>query len=254
MTSPRQTSPYAGSPLTSSVLGMPTSVMIPTSLPESGLKRLYEMSPGLTMPLPLSRDAFPLTLFWEECEWERWKKREKEKGTFGHRIQGEGVNSSWIEDKNGGRVDRTRQKQILAEARHQWVTMRDYNVDVMIYTDTPMPTVDYFRAKMETTFPELQLCADHWKVKKLWMENFSSWNSSHRTKKLKEEPQSTTLTPGAQDTQSPDRRTPDDRDPPGESSPISTPGSTTESPVVTAAATEPQSKKASGFQSHESAF
>jgi len=238
---------------------MPTSVAILTSLSESGLKRLYEMSPGLTVPLPLSRDAFPLTLFWEECEWGEWREREKEKGTFGHRIQGEGVNSSWIEDKDGSRVNRTRQKQILAEARHHWVTMRDYNVDVMIYTDTPMPTVDYFRAKMETAFPELQLCADHWKVKKLWMENFSSWNSSHRTKKLKEEPQdeapqSMTLTPGAQDTQSPDHRTPDDCDPPGESPGVSASGSTTESPIVTTAAAEPQSKKASGFQSHEFTF
>jgi len=50
-------------------------------------------------------------------------------------------------------------------------------------------------------------------------------------------PSPTTPTPGSQGAQSPDRQTPDDRNPPGESSPISAPGSTTEDPVVTAAAT-----------------
>jgi hypothetical protein len=170
---PRQPSPYVGSPFMSSAAGVPTPVVIPVQ--KTNLQLLYEATPLVKMPPPLERDAFPACRFWEESKWAAWAKEEKEKGSFKSRVQGEGVNSSWMEDEKGNRVDLPRQQVILAEARHTWVTMKSFKVDFAVYHDTPVPTLDYFRAKMEMGFRELRLCADHWKANKAWKENFSSW-------------------------------------------------------------------------------
>ena len=175
--SARQPSPYAGHHLTSTVVGMPTSVTVPTSPPRSGLEELYAVSHGLTMPTPLSKDTYPLVVFWVKAAWDLWKVSRKEHKTPGHPKNGQGINSSWMEDENGKCVEFTRQQEILRAARQTWVTMRAYGIHLDVFLVTPRPTVDYFCAKLESMFLELRLCADHWKVGQLWMENFSSWNN-----------------------------------------------------------------------------
>lgn len=138
------------------------------------------MSPGLVMPPPLSKDEHPLARFWKKSDWEKWKKRQKETKEPGRRRRGQGMNSSWMEQEDGQRVGDERQQAILRVARQTWVTMRSYKIPFGPFLDTPRPTTDYFAATLESTFLELRLCEDHWKVRRLWMENFSSWNN-HRS-------------------------------------------------------------------------
>ena len=160
---------------------MAAPVVVTAAPQKSNLERLYEATPDVVMPAPLSRDVYPNTRFWEEDEWEEWSKQGKEKGTFKSRVPGEGVNSSWMVDMSGKRVERKLQRKILGEARHTWVTMRAFEVDFTVFKHTPMPSLDYFRARMESRFPELQLCADHWKADRVWKENFSSWDQPSST-------------------------------------------------------------------------
>lgn len=147
------------------------------------------------MPPPLKKEMYPKPeeLFWEEEDWEKWMKKGKEKGVFKRGKQGEGVNSSWMLNQDRTRVSRDRQQQIIGEARHIWVTMRSFKIDFTVFRGTDLPTLDYFRARVETAFPELQLCANHWKADRLWMENYSSWNS----KGAGEAPKRTTKEPEA---------------------------------------------------------
>lgn len=145
---------------------------------KSNLELLYDASPGVVMPIPLKRDDYPDPKFWQESMWSEWSQREVERGTFTSGVEGAGVNSSWMEDTSGNRVNLDKQRRILDAARKTWSAIRNGRVSFGIYSNTPADTLDYFRARMEMMFPELRLCADHWKTDQLWIENFSSWAKS----------------------------------------------------------------------------
>jgi len=179
----RQTSPHIGGPLGPPAAGVSTPVAMPAGSQKSNLERLREATPHVVMPTPLSRDAHPGPKFWNsEREWIAWREAEKEKGSFRLGVQGGGINSSWMEDENGNRVNLNRQQKILAEARRTWITMAAWQIPTAVYGGVDSLTLDYFRAKMELEFPELRLCADHWKTDQLWRENFSSWDIPRSTK------------------------------------------------------------------------
>jgi len=145
-----------------------------TGLLEFNLDQLYKRTHAV-MPQPLEQTAYPTSVFWKEKDWEDWVKREKEKGKF-KRTRGEGVNSSWMVNADGERVDLDQQQRILGEARRTWNTMTTFQIPLTTHRWASVPILDYFRARMESKFPELQLCADHWKADRVWKENYSSWN------------------------------------------------------------------------------
>ena len=118
-----------------------------------------------------------MTEFWDKKDWETQVKIRKEskskdgvKGT-----KGEGINSSWMEDEYGTRVDIDRQTEIIAAARRTWLTLSNHGVVVSTLGAADEMVVSYFRRKLETDFIELCYCHNHWKTDKLWKENFSSW-------------------------------------------------------------------------------
>ena len=151
--------------------------------PKTGLELLIKNSPAV-MPPPLNRADYPkLRHTWEENDWENWVMIGKENAQFRPGVQGAGVNSSWMQNQDGGRIDLPQQKRILKEARRIWVTMKDFNVPLKTETGVALPTLNYFRAMMESQFFELRLCADHWKVDRVWTENFSSWRSPSKPSK-----------------------------------------------------------------------
>ena len=128
-------------------------------------------------PLTLfDRRDFEDIEFWERSEWESWVVKEKEKGVaFKSGVKGEGKNSSWMENADGTRVNIARQGQIIAGARHTWLTLKNCHVPLGSFRDTDERITSYFRRKVETEFDELRFCSNHWKADRLWMENFSSW-------------------------------------------------------------------------------
>ena len=165
--------------------GMLAPASVPMQLEHSNLQQLYKATPNIAMLPSLRREEYPHTRFWERVAWDKWVSTENEKGSFNTGVQGQGVNSSFMEDENGERVPIARQRQILDEAHSCWRTMRGFNINLMVFREMPATTMDYFRAWMESKCLELRLCANHWKADKVWGENFSSWNSnkSRRTTK-----------------------------------------------------------------------
>lgn len=144
----------------------------------SKLKELYKSTPDVVMPEPFKRNNDLGVKFWERHMWTEWVKSEKERGMFNSGVQGKGVNSSFVENMDGNRVQFLRQKEILKQARDAWCTMAACGINLKPHSDMPAPMMDYFRAWMESKCPELQLCVNHWKVDKIWQQNFSSWPGS----------------------------------------------------------------------------
>lgn len=156
--------------------GIPTPATMSTGHPLSNLERLYLASPVVSMSEPYNRKDYPRCKFWTEDAWREWVKEEKEKGSFkpGNRKQGEGVNSSFMEDEYGNRVELRLQKQILKEASRTWISMKGFGVEVTVHRYMPSPALDYFRSRMESKFEILRFCADHWKSDQVWRENYSA--------------------------------------------------------------------------------
>jgi hypothetical protein len=151
----------------------PPAANFPTPIPLAAVEYLLSKLPPLA---PLSRENYQDVKSWERSEWEKWVEVGKEKGdTFENGVKGKGINSSWIEDADGIRVDVARQDKITGGACLVWLTLERCGVPLHPYRDTDEITLSYFRRKMETDFEELRLCGGHWKADKLWMENFSSW-------------------------------------------------------------------------------
>ena len=149
-------------------------MIIPAVRQKSNLELLYEASLEVKMPEALNERDYPQCRFWEEPVWAAWISEERERGSLNPGICGKGANSSWMEDRNGHRVCFNQQAKILDEMRATWRNMEDFNISMKSFTSMPATSLNYFRARMELMCPELQLCANHWKVDRLWKENFSA--------------------------------------------------------------------------------
>ena len=196
MAIPRQASPYVSGSLVPLSMGMPTPspAMVPVMLSKSNLERLWEVR-HVSTPEPLKKDEFPNTRFWERDLWQDWVKIGKERGSFNAGVRGKGVNSSFLEDRDGNRVPLKRQKQVLNEVSLEWRTMKDAGVDLKPYSEMSARPLEYFRAMMESSFFELRLCADHWKADEIWQQNFSSWSNKSRKISRTKNPQEDTGVP-----------------------------------------------------------
>ena len=123
---------------------------------------------------PLDKEDYEDVRFWDKSAWEWWVEDEKEIGiTFKSGVQGQGINSSWMEDADGSRVEIYRQRQIIAGARLAWTNLSACGVSVGSYQESDEMTLSYFRCKVETDYQELRLCSNHWKANRLWVENFT---------------------------------------------------------------------------------
>ena len=152
------------------------------------LDRLYKATPEVVPLDPLNQDDYR-TQFWVRARWQEDRDKGIERGAFNSGKQGQGVNSSFLEDENGERVSLTRQNEIHEEVHTTWRTMHQFKIELKPLGSMGAPAREYFRKRMEVVCPELQLCANHWKSDKLWSENFSSWTKPARRGPAGRQPQ-----------------------------------------------------------------
>lgn len=140
------------------------------------LDRLYKATPEVVQSPPLNREDYN-THFWERSVWKMKTARAPENpGEYTSGVPGLGVNSSFLEDKDGIRPQLPRQKEILEEVHTTWRTMKEFNIELKPKGSMTAPARQYFCSRMELKCPELRLCSNHWKAEQLWKENFSSWS------------------------------------------------------------------------------
>ena len=184
--------PTSGPWASVSVTNVPAPVMTPALSQKTGLQVLWEGPPRVTVPEPLKRDDNPDCKFWDQSSWKKWVEEGKEAGTFNLGVSGEGINSSWMEDKHGDRVPLRQQERIIDTARATWFTMRSYGIELGTQRNTDALVREFFYAKMESLFPELALCEYHWKCDQLWIENYSSYKKRGTKRKGSQDSNRTT--------------------------------------------------------------
>lgn len=155
----------------------------PSSL--SGLDTLAS-SPTL-LSAPRQEADFPQVSFWTRDKWTTWEKTEdgisnsKQTGGRGGSRMADGMNISmrYVENEDGNIINGFRVKTILKFAHSVFFQLRDHNKHPKTWGAAGIDIVRAFCEEMEHQFPELALCADHWKAQYLASKNYSSWYSTH---------------------------------------------------------------------------
>src|SRR6266478_1576911 len=97
----RQAPMYAGATMASPAAHTHAPVMVPTTPTKTNLQLLYEATPEVPAVDVPPFDGDNNCKFWTEKAWGEWSQEQKEMGMFNSGVEGEGINSSWMEKRNG---------------------------------------------------------------------------------------------------------------------------------------------------------
>lgn len=166
-----------------------TRVSALTAKPSSllGLDTLASESAPALLPAPHQEIDFPKVSFWTRDKWTAWEKTDdgisngKQTGGRGGSRMAEGMNISmrYVETEDGHIINGFRVKTILKFAHSVFFQLRDHDKHPKTWGAAGIDVVRAFCKEMECQFPELALCADHWKAQYLASKNYSSWYATH---------------------------------------------------------------------------
>lgn len=92
---------------------------------------------------------------------------------------GMNISMRYVENEDGDVISGFRVKTILKFAHSVFFQLRDHNKHPKTWGAAGVDVVRAFYEEMERQFPELALCADHWKAQYIATKNYSSWYSTH---------------------------------------------------------------------------
>jgi hypothetical protein len=156
----------------------------------SGL--LFNQVSSARLP-PLSQVDYPLVKYWERKVWKTVAGTRKDtsevQAKTGSRggsrsSKGENVMMLYIEDANGMPIDGNIAGGIREHARSIWRSLYERGIAPETWGQATMEVREKYCREMESEYPVLRLCNNHWKVNAIATAIYSQW---HRTydKKMK---------------------------------------------------------------------
>lgn len=144
--------------------------------------------------LPLSRGDYPLVNYWEKKVWKIVAGNKKDtsdiqtKGSSrgGTRAsKGENVMMLYIEDATGSPIDGNIASGMRDFARCIWRSLYERGIAPETWGQATKEVRDEYSREMESEYPVLQLCDNHWKSHALATAIYSQW---YRTYDMKMKP------------------------------------------------------------------
>ena len=134
-------------------------------------------SSAMSNTLPAQRDEseYPYVRFWNLDTWKNWSRGVKGVSKIEDPEEKGSRLSSYLEDENGGRVSRARQDAMFLHARSIWTQFDSAGQAPTSYKSAGISILNQFHSEMETNFAKLQLCSNHWKADRIWINNYPSW-------------------------------------------------------------------------------
>ena len=127
------------------------------------------------------RIIYPRIRFWYPSDYREYLKTD-EAITEAAKVAAESMSlappntrTSYIEDATGAIVSRETAKTIREHMRRIWVSLEQKDSLPKRFCDLTTEALEFYRTNMYADFPYMKLCEGHWKVDKLWRENFSSY-------------------------------------------------------------------------------
>jgi len=126
-----------------------------------------------TILSPLQRKDFPKVKHWTPDLWS--PLRHHKGNTTPERDTGVPTICLFWEDESGEIIPSARRGAVTRAARSFWQQKHEKGVRLDTLTNIGWDLLTDFRNTMESEFPWLRLCADHWKADQIWINHFSGW-------------------------------------------------------------------------------
>jgi hypothetical protein len=139
----------------------------------------------------LSPLDYPLVKYWERKVWKSvidTRKDTSEVQTKGgsrggtRSSKGENVMMSYIEDSNGNPVDGNTASGIREFARTIWRSLYDRGIAPETWGQATKDVRDEYCREMESEYPVLRFCSNHWKANALATAVYSQWYRTYDRK------------------------------------------------------------------------
>jgi len=113
---------------------------------------------------PKTKESYPRIRFWNQ-----------------NNFQGNVKSTDYIEHGDGTPADLTERKAITERLRDFLTEISEglQGVTIPPFRKLPLSIKDKYFADIEQQFPYLGMCANHWKAKVVWQENFGNWKKYH---------------------------------------------------------------------------
>ena len=134
----------------------------------------------------LKQANFPNISFWKQGDWSKVKKElgvtsiNTVSGPRGkeHLLKGENMMFQFIQFANGDVISADRVTDYCKTCHAIWHELVKQSNVPHTWGIASIAARDTYRSEMEAHYPELQLCARHWKVDQIAMQTYSDWHHS----------------------------------------------------------------------------
>ena len=86
--------------------------------------------------------------------------------------------SSYMEDENGVDLPESTKEAVREEARNFFQLLLENNRAPAVWGDAAINIKNEYLYCMETQYPFLRFCQDHWKAKQVATNSYSQWQSN----------------------------------------------------------------------------
>jgi len=128
------------------------------------------------IPLNPAREDFPLVNHWDGTIWAGNRS-----GTIPNPTDLPTL-SLFLEDEFGRPIGRHIKKSLLGDITAFWNEMISEGKTPTTFSKASFTTKELFRTLLEGKYPWLRLCEGHWKVNQLWVNYYTQWMSSSKSK------------------------------------------------------------------------
>ena len=166
--------------LTSTKVEEVASTFRPAALPSStGTSRAPSSALASTLPalLPqLDRDMYKSVVHWDEGKYQEIRKGGKGNGEDDLKKELKGsVLSCYMEDENGNEVPENTRKAVRKRAKGLFNQLLQGGVAPATWGGAPLDVQHQLIFQLESEFPFLRFCANHWKSTMVATNSYSQW-------------------------------------------------------------------------------
>jgi hypothetical protein len=151
---------------------------VPPNVPDHS--RFSASSPVRTRDLlpQLDRALYPSVRLWDQDQYQGNRKGGRRGGEDDHKEKPRGsVLSSYMEDENGEDVPEATRKAVRKMARGLFELLLTHKKAPATWGSAPLDAQTELIFRLETQYPFLRLCANHWKADMVATNSYSQWYS-----------------------------------------------------------------------------
>ncbi|KAF9780409.1 hypothetical protein BJ322DRAFT_1023692 [Thelephora terrestris] len=149
---------------------------VPPNVPDHS--RFSASSPVRTRDLlpQLDRALYPSVRLWDQDQYQGNCKGGRRGGEDDHEEKPRGsILSSYMEDENGEDVPESTRKAVCKMARGLFQLLLTHKKAPTTWGSVPLDTQTELIFRLETQYPFLRLCANHWKADMVATNSYSQW-------------------------------------------------------------------------------